>query len=185
MMRMTKQRTRQRTRTRIESSEKRPATGGVTPISPSEWEWFGHPGHFICAQWCQFHLCTKVGDWLISTVGEYLPPEGTCEIIARSRGIELVGTGDARRADYMKKIGYEKLGAGDGIYETYVFHAGHPCRSKHCDCGLPFPSDYSEVMGEMSVKPGEARALHMKYCEMAARGEIKTWEEREQEDTSA
>ncbi len=43
-------------------------------IPESKWEWFGNAGHFMCSQWCRFHLCTKVGPWLVSTVGEYVHP---------------------------------------------------------------------------------------------------------------
>ena len=41
--------------------------------SPTDWEWFGLSGHFIYAYRCRFHLCTKVGPWLVSTVGQYVP----------------------------------------------------------------------------------------------------------------
>jgi hypothetical protein len=46
--------------------------------------WFGHAGHFICAEWCRFHLCTQVGPYLISTVGEYVPDAPVREILAQS-----------------------------------------------------------------------------------------------------
>ena len=54
-------------------------------IPVSDWIWFGTPGHFICANYCRFHLCTRVGDYLVSTVGEYVPPEPVREIFARTR----------------------------------------------------------------------------------------------------
>jgi len=47
-----------------------PATAKAAPIPESKWKWFGDAGHFICSQWCQFHLCTLVGKYLISTVGK-------------------------------------------------------------------------------------------------------------------
>lgn len=43
-------------------------------IPHAEWRWFGDVGHFICGQWCRFHLCTQVGDYLVSTVGRYVHP---------------------------------------------------------------------------------------------------------------
>lgn len=40
---------------------------------PSEWEWFGRPGHFCAADKCQFHLHTHVRGYCVSTVGDYRP----------------------------------------------------------------------------------------------------------------
>lgn len=134
----------------------------VTP--KSRWRWFGNAGHFICARECRFHLCTQVGKFLVSTVGEYLPRESTREIIANSRGVILEGIGDAREADYMKKIGYEKLGAGDGTYETYVFKAGAPCKEKDCNCGMPALADACEIAGVRTTTAGAATTAHMKFC---------------------
>lgn len=37
------------------------------------WRWCGHAHHFIGANSCRFHLCTWVGDYLVSTVGDYRP----------------------------------------------------------------------------------------------------------------
>jgi hypothetical protein len=101
--------------------------------------WFGHAGHFICAPWCRFHLCTQVGEFLISTVGEYVPDAPVREIMAQSRGIKLEGRGDARLADYMNKRGFEQVGC-DRLYETMVFRAGRPCDAEGCNCGLPSAS---------------------------------------------
>lgn len=42
-------------------------------IDKSEWKWYGYPGHFIGSARCVYHLSTKVGDYLISTVGDYRP----------------------------------------------------------------------------------------------------------------
>ena len=39
-------------------------------INPNNWKWFGSPGHFNGGAWCRFHLCTQVGKYVISTVGE-------------------------------------------------------------------------------------------------------------------
>lgn len=101
-----------------------------------EVKWFGHAGHFICAEWCRFHLCTQVGNFLVSTVGEYMPDAPVRETLAQSRGVVLEGRGDARRADYLNKVGFEQIGY-DRLYETMVFKAGKPCDSAECGCGLP------------------------------------------------
>lgn len=43
-------------------------------IPETEWIWQGHAGHLIVAEWCRFHMATRVGDVLVSTVGDYFPP---------------------------------------------------------------------------------------------------------------
>ncbi len=55
---------------------------------------FGRAGHFICADYCRFHLHTHVGKFCISTVGDY-----------------RVNRDDVK----MTEIGYKR------IYETMVF----------------------------------------------------------------
>lgn len=42
-------------------------------IKAKYWKWFGSAGHFCGSERCQFHLCTQVGGWLVSTIGEYVP----------------------------------------------------------------------------------------------------------------
>ena len=73
----------------------------------NEWEWFGNAGHFICSNRCRFHLCTKVGKYLVSTVGELFVKENDLKA---------------------------SIVALDALYETMVFKAGKPCP---CGCGLP------------------------------------------------
>jgi hypothetical protein len=132
-------------------------------VPKAEWRWFGNAGHFICAEWCRFHLCTQVGEYLVSTVGEYVPDEGVREIIAQSRGIVLKGRGDERRTDYMRKIGFEEIGC-DRLYETMVFRAGKPCSSAACGCGLP-AIDGSELDSLSYNTAKAATAGHVELCE--------------------
>lgn len=111
-------------------------------IPKAEWKWFGYPGHFICSQWCLFRLCTQVGDYLISTVGDYRPP--------------LSGEQSKPRTT---------IGAGkDSFFETYVFKAGKPCTEKGCGCGMPSLDDASEIDGERAATAGAAAEAHMRYC---------------------
>ena len=42
-------------------------------VSRDRWQWFGTPGHFIAADHCQFRMHTRIGDYRISTVGDYHP----------------------------------------------------------------------------------------------------------------
>ncbi len=114
----------------------------MTPVA--EWRWFGCAGHLIVASNCRFHLCTQVGRFLVSTVGEYVPDETIREIDAQARGVVLEGRGDARLADYMRKIGFQEIGYGR-TYETMVFRTtGDVCHHPECACGLP-SVNYSEL----------------------------------------
>lgn len=140
-------------------------------IPKAEWKWFGNAGHFICAQWCRFHLCTQIGNYLVSTVGEYVPDDQVREIICQSRGIVLEGRGDARLYDYMKKVGFQELGCGR-TYETMAFKTtGKVCEAPDCGCGLP-EIEPSELDFAGYSSAGEATAGHYAICEkIAARDE--------------
>lgn len=37
----------------------------------SKWKWYGYPCHFVGGKNCIYHLATKVGEFLISTIGDY------------------------------------------------------------------------------------------------------------------
>lgn len=41
----------------------------MVPISKRKW--YGSAGHFVCRERCLFHLHTHVGNWCISTIGEF------------------------------------------------------------------------------------------------------------------
>jgi hypothetical protein len=103
-------------------------------IDMSNWKWFGHAGHFICADKCRFHLTTKVGKYLVSTVGEYWPERVVREIHAEVHDKKWFAENRNLKGDYfdhayMKKFGFEEIGC-DRKYETMVFKAGKPCSSK-------------------------------------------------------
>ncbi len=38
-------------------------------IPRGEWKWYGFPGHYMYAHRCSYHLNTRIGAFLISTVG--------------------------------------------------------------------------------------------------------------------
>lgn len=63
-------------------------------VPESEWVWCGYAGHFIGSRSCLLHLHTRVGNYRISTVGDYHPS----------------GVADPK-----------DIGAGRK-YETFVFH---------------------------------------------------------------
>lgn len=131
-------------------------------IKEQDWKWFGAAGHFICSDWCRFHMATLVGNYIVSTVGEYIPDSDVREILASCRGKPLEGHGDARRSDWLKKFGFEEIGC-DRTYETMVFLAGKPCTVRGCDCGLPEISG-TELDFAGYKSPREATHGHMEMC---------------------
>lgn len=132
-------------------------------ISKDEWVWMPHAGHFILGDQCQFRLNTRIGKFIISTVGEYLPDSHVREVYAKSRGIELEGIGDARESDYLKKIGYEEIGSGRK-YETMVFKAK---KSERKCCPWEMESA-SELDSKAYNEPNAAYEGHLRMCEKYA-----------------
>lgn len=121
----------------------------------TSFEWFGSAGHFICGRWCRFHLTTKVGPWLVSTVGEYVHPR-------HGMGSEQ------REAEWLKdNWPGEDIGC-DRKYETMVFKAGERCE---CGCGLPTIEgsevDFAGYNDAKSANEGHLR-LCDKYAELSA-----------------
>ena len=118
---------------------------------PETWKYFGNPGHFICARWCRYHLCTQVGPFLVSTVGEFVHPR-------HGKGSEIL------EAKWLKdNWPGEEIGC-DRKYETMVFEAGTPCEAEGCDCGLPSPADLSELDVAGYNVPGDAARGHHEMC---------------------
>ena len=136
-------------------------------IPAEKWKWFGNSGHFICGDDCRFHLCTLVGDVLVSTIGEFFPDSPVREIIAQSRGIILKGKGDERKADYMKRIGFEEVGCGRK-YETMAFKT----TGKECSCGCGLPGIISETEFGSYNAAKEATKGHFQICLKIATGEL-------------
>ena len=71
-------------------------------VAPSgSWLWCGYGGHFVGWRNCRFHLHTRVGNYRISTVGDYRP---------------------YGEPDEPKSLGW----GPDSLYETMVFRVeGH------------------------------------------------------------
>jgi len=110
-------------------------------ISQAKWKWFGYAGHFIGGNSCYFHLCTQVGKYLISTVGEYHSLDGKRQEIGVNRYLE-----------------------------TMVFKAGKICDEPTCMCGQP-RIDGSELDFDGYKTAGEAQAGHIKMCQKWAAGD--------------
>jgi len=111
----------------------------MVPIG--NWKWFGDPAHLCVGAWCQFHLATKVGPYLISTVGAYYPPH----------------VSESERPAKPTEIGIGRL------YETMVFKAGKPCETKGCACGMP-AIDGSELDSKGYNTAGDATKGHLTMC---------------------
>jgi len=110
----------------------------MSRIPESEWVWYGYAGHFIGGRHCAYHLSTRIGDYLISTVGDYRPP---------SLGGER-----------------ERLGAGkNDYYETHIF----PCDGETKD-GDPNVTEWCEVDGTRYPESIDAERGHRDYCEKYA-----------------
>lgn len=106
-------------------------------IPESEWVWQGHPAHLCVADRCQFRLNTRVGRWVVSTVGEYYP----------------IGSD-------MHNSKPEPIGGGkEALYETYVFGAGETL-----GCGCVDITDTEEVEGRRYGTAAEAQAGHLEMC---------------------
>jgi len=116
-------------------------------VPSDKWIWYGHAGHLCVGHYCRFHLCTKVGQFFISTVGDYFPPGE-----------------DAR----------DTIGGGEkDFFETYVFTAkkGLKCKLNKCQCGMP-NIDLHEIDGARVETAREAANLHMKMCRKYAKRKV-------------
>ena len=112
-------------------------------IDPRDWKWCGFPGHFIAARWCRFHLTTRVGNVLISTLGDYRP----CS----------------------EKHERDTLGAAsDSFYEVMVFPV---IDNDVCYAGDPDTSN--SLLQERFATPEEAEKRHMELCGLYAAKEEK------------
>ncbi len=113
-------------------------------MKKEDWTWMGHPGHFIGASCCKFHLNTEVGGYIVSTVGEYQPDREVFEILKC-------------KEKYME-IGYNRL------YETMVFKSKKTSEEFKC---CPFEAVIGG--GELDMKgyndSGSAYLGHLELCE--------------------
>ena len=138
-------------------------------IKKEKWIWMPHAGHLIVGDQCKFHLNTKVGKYIVSTVGEYWPDRQVREIHAKVYNPKWLEEnkhllGDNFDVTYFKEFGYEEIGC-DRKYETMVFRAK---KSKYKCC------PYEMITGELDFEgyntAEEAYKSHLKLC--------KKWAER-------
>lgn len=103
------------------------------------WIWYGNPKHFIGGNECRWHLATQIGDWIVSSVGEYLP-----------LGFKRTNK------QLFEEIGYDRF------YETMVFKA------MKCKCGCDrvicdVTKEHPELFGSYKTFT-EAEKGHIEIC---------------------
>ena len=136
-------------------------------IQQNKWIWYGNALHFICGNKCQFHLATKVGKHVISTVGELWLERGSREIHAEVHDIKWLQEnkhllGNNFDYAYKKRFGFEEIGC-DRKFETLVFKI-----AKDYECGCP-KIEPSELDSDMYNSHEEANKGHLKMCKKWAK----------------
>lgn len=96
-------------------------------IPKESWVWMPHAGHLIVGNDCRFHLNTRVGKYIVSTVGEYNPDQEVKRIHAKVHDPVWYAENQAEKGDYFdvafqKKFGWTSIGLSR-TYETMVFKA--------------------------------------------------------------
>lgn len=134
-------------------------------VPKANWVWMPHSAHLIVGSDCRFHLATKIGKYIVSTVGEYLPDAPVREIFAESRKFNLVERGDARIREWIKKNGgYEDIG-WNRKYETMVFKAMKMPESRKGCTACPFVIESgNNIDSDGYSDAGEAYRGHLKMC---------------------
>lgn len=136
-------------------------------MNKADWVWMAHAGHLIVGQDCRFHLTTYVGDFIVSTVGEYWPDSQVRRIHAGVHDPEWYNHNLNRRGDdfdraYAHRFGYEPIGAGpDSLYETMVFEAA---RDEN-DCCPWVMASPRNLDGDRYGDAESAARGHMRLCE--------------------
>lgn len=139
-------------------------------MKKDKWIWMPHAGHFICGNDCRFHLCTYVGKYIVSTVGELWPDRAVQEIHAQIRDAKWYQEnknlkGDEFGTQYFSRFGWQEIGYGR-TYETMVFKAKKSdngcCPYEIADCTELDASGYND--------PTDAYKGHIYLC--------KKWSEK-------
>lgn len=108
-------------------------------IPESKWVWYGYAGHLAVGARCAFHMSTRIGNYLISTVGHYIPKG------KETTQIESIGSGNS---DY---------------FETMIF----PCSGED-KYGNPI-IELNELYCRRYSNSREAEANHRKVCKEYAK----------------
>jgi hypothetical protein len=96
----------------------------------------GCPGHFIAVRSCHFRRHTQVGDYRVSTIGDYFP-------------------------GYPKENSRETIGSGDKeFFETMVFKLTKAKIANNDGCGCREVADYGGILCKRHETAGEAQRYH-------------------------
>lgn len=126
----------------------------------TKWQQLGYPAHFCGGNECRFHISTKIGKWIVSTVGDYRPYEK----IPTDKFEKL--SGDMRANALLnskwknkKQDDIESIGV-DRFYETMVFRA----KKAKCGCcqwaievGKEHPNSFGGYNTAMEATKGHNR----------------------------
>lgn len=127
-----------------------------TMIPHSEWKWYGNAGHLCVGRWCRFHLATEIGDYLVSTVGEYVHP-------TKSKASEYEESLFLAEHPLGEEIGCGRL------FETMVFRVDGHCVAEGCNCGMPKVAGFELASSGYNTRK-DATEGHMKLCIEIAKG---------------
>lgn len=132
-------------------------------MTKADWIWMPHAGHYICGEWCRFHLCTYVNGFVVSTVGDYMPDRDTRRYMRSTDSDMLRLQGDEFDHYYIKKYGYHEVGCGR-LFETMVFPAEnrHPEDDQCCPYKCNHDDSELEAKGYNTAK--EATEGHYELC---------------------
>lgn len=136
----------------------------------SNWVFMGHPAHFIGAKDCKFFIATNVGDYIVSTIGEWFPDRE----IRRSDLQWIMKTGSQQEIKLAKRIydlqgidfdneyydayGLREIGH-NRTYETLVFES---MPAYNCCPYVPKTFEEKDFIGSNSAK--EATKNHYYLC---------------------
>jgi len=150
------------------------AERGKQMITKDKWVWMPHPAHLIVSSQCQFHLATKVGKYIISTVGEWWPDRQVRAIHAKAYDLEWLLENEHRLGDdfdhaYRQRFGFMEIGV-NRLYETMVFKCVKDKENKCCGWKILVSED---VGFESYNNPVDATKGHYKLCSKWAKKESK------------
>lgn len=134
-------------------------------IKRADWKWYGQATHFICANECRFHMATRVGALLVSTVGAWMQDSIRKSFLDEENGLAKweAWIAPGLRLGLTKPNGMHVIGA-ERFYETAIFEIGGYCETPDCDCGgLPNIGENVAMIGYSTS--AEAQAGHIDVCE--------------------
>ena len=105
----------------------------------------GCAGHLIVSDFCLFRRHTQVGNYRVSTVGNYFPPN--------SKERHTIGAGE------------------NSFFETMVFRTSDAPAKGSEDCGCREVIDWCEIACKRYATAGDAQAGHEAFVAEYERGE--------------